>query len=90
MKIILPFVSVLDDQDDCRYPVTLRSKRKPEWNQCEYRDWRTPCSHDDYYLGDEDDNSPVFCFRHFRDLHEGKETKQSHIEPMNAEELTLL
>ena len=86
MKIILPFVSVLDDQNDCRFPITIRKKEKGY--NCERADWGN-CSDDEISLGDEDENSPVFCLKHFHELHFGK-YKQSHIEPMTEEELTLL
>ena len=85
MKTILPFVSVNDDQpEDCRFPVTVRNKK----DKCERED-EGNCSNDDITLGDADDHSPVFCLKHFHELHYGQ-NKQSHIEPMNEEELPLL
>jgi hypothetical protein len=88
MKIILPFVSVLDHQpEDCRFPVTVRSTPQKGYT-CE-RDDEGNCSDDEITLGDCDDNSPFFCLKHFHELHFGQ-NKQSHIEPMNEEELPLL
>jgi hypothetical protein len=83
MKIVLPFVSIPDDEPTCRYPITLR-----EAGGCEAEHWG-PCSQDDISIGDEDDNSPIFCLKHFHELHCGK-NKQAHVEPMNEEELTML
>jgi hypothetical protein len=82
MKLILPFVSVVDGEPDARFPVTIYME-----GMCECED-RGGCSPDTMRLGDEDPNSPVFCAAHFHSLHAG-DYKQSHIEPMTADEMTL-
>lgn len=80
MVHVLPFVSVLDGQAEARFPISVY-----ESGQCECHEVGG-CSSSAVRFGDDDSHSPVFCAKHFRNLHEGAR-KQSHIEPMTDEEL---
>jgi len=81
MKIVLPFVSVLRDQEEARFPVTVYYDCT---DSCECGD-QGSCSKGTTRYGDEDSNSPVFCSKHYTDLH--TEDGQSDIRPMNDKEL---
>lgn len=76
----LPLVSVLNDQADARFPVAVYAASV---SHCERFD-EGDCVDHGFLFGDDDANSPIFCAKHFRELHLAD--GQSHIEPMTNDE----
>lgn len=77
---VLPFVSVDDGDPSCRSAISVYVNSD---HRCELAD--ETCTESNVLFGDDDSHCPQFCFKHFHDLHAAR--RQSHVEPMNAEEL---